>query len=154
MEGIQVYSSKGPRPSPRGDNGEIVKLYWKYLKIFFFRTIGPISTKLGTKHFWVNGIQVYSNEGPRPFPRGDNCQNVKLYWKYLKTFFSRTTGQITTRLCTMHPWVQRLKLAQWFWRRRWKCEKFTYSRIDGRQAIGKAHLSLRLRWAYKSKSLL
>ena len=25
---------------------------------------GPISTKLGTKHSWVKGIQVCSNEGP------------------------------------------------------------------------------------------
>ena len=25
-----------------------------------------------------------------------------------------------------------LKLAQWFWRRRWKCEKFTDGRTDGR----------------------
>ena len=25
-----------------------------------------------------------------------------------------------------------LKLAQWFWRRRWKCEKFTDRRTDGR----------------------
>ena len=30
--GIQVCSNEGPRPSPRGDNGEIVKLYLKYLK--------------------------------------------------------------------------------------------------------------------------
>ena len=49
-----------------------------------------------------------------------------------------------------------LKLAQWFWRRRWKCEKFTDGRThgqtdrqtdDGRQAIRKAHLSFQLRWA-------
>ena len=36
--------------------------------------------KLGTKHPWV----VCSNEGPRPFPRGDDIENVKLYLKYLK----------------------------------------------------------------------
>ena len=34
-----------------------------------------------------------------------------------------------------HVW---LKLAQWFWRRRWKCEKFTTTTTDN----GKAHLSL------------
>ena len=54
-----------------------------------------------------------------------------------------------------------LKLAQWFWRRRWKCEKFTDRRTDGqtdRQTDGrrttvirKAHLSFQLRWAKKSK---
>ena len=51
-----------------------------------------------------------------------------------------------------------LKLAQWFWRRRWKCEKFTDRRTDGRtdrqtddgrQVIRKAHLSFQLRWAKK-----
>ena len=47
-----------------------------------------------------------------------------------------------------------LKLAQWFWRRRWKCEKFTTSTTttttttdNGQILIRKAHLSLRLRWA-------
>ena len=33
------------------------------------RTTGPISTKLVTKHSWVNKIQVCSNEGPCPFLR-------------------------------------------------------------------------------------
>ena len=43
-----------------------------------------------------------------------------------------------------------LKLAQWFWRRRWKCEKFTKTTTttdNGQILIRKAHLSLRLRWA-------
>ena len=45
-----------------------------------------------------------------------------------------------------------LKLAQWFWRRWWKCEKFTTTTMtpttdNGQILIRKAHLSLRLRWA-------
>ena len=36
----------------------------KLIKIHFSRTNGPISTKLGTKHHWVKGIQVCSNEEP------------------------------------------------------------------------------------------
>ena len=52
-----------------------------------------------------------------------------------------------------------LKLAQWFSRRKWKCEKFTTSTTtttttitttttdNGQIVIRKAHLSLRLRWA-------
>ena len=63
------------------------------------------STKLGTKHPWVEGIQVCSNEGPCPSPRGDNSEIVNLYSKYLKILFSRTTGPITTKLNTKHPWV-------------------------------------------------
>ena len=47
-----------------------------------------------------------------------------------------------------------LKLAQWFWRRRWKCEKFTTTSTTtmtnkGQILIRKAHLSLWLRWAKK-----
>ena len=67
----------GPRPFPMGDNSEIVKLYWKYLKIFFSRTTGPIFTKHGTKHPWMEEIHVYSNERPRPFSRGNNSKTVK-----------------------------------------------------------------------------
>ena len=47
------------------------------------------------KDLWEEGIQVYSNEGPRPFPRGDDyeihCQNLKI-------LFSRTAGLISTKL--------------------------------------------------------
>ena len=43
-----------------------------------------------------------------------------------------------------------LKLAQWFWRRRWKCENVpttTTTTDNGHILIRKAHLSLRLRSA-------
>ena len=47
------------------------------------------------------------------------------------------------------------KLVLWFWRRRWKCEKFTERHTDGgRQAIRKALLSLQLRWAKKQEAYL
>ena len=79
VEEIQVCSNEGQRPIPRGDNSEKVNFYSKYLKIFFSRTTGPISTQLGTKHPWMKGIQVYSNEGARPSPRGDNRKIGKKY---------------------------------------------------------------------------
>ena len=50
------------RPYPREDNYEIAKKHWRNQKIFFSRIIAPISTKLGTKHPWVNGIQVCSKK--------------------------------------------------------------------------------------------
>ena len=59
---------------------------------FFSRTAGPNSTKLGTHHPWVKGLQVCSNEGPGLLQRGDNHENAKLGWCHLKIFFSRTTG--------------------------------------------------------------
>ena len=81
--GIQVCSNEVPRPFPRGDNNEIAKMHWWTLKIFVLRTTGPISPKLGTKHTWVMAKNVFSNERPCPFQRGDNSENI----------------------LTKHPWV-------------------------------------------------
>ena len=103
--GIHVCSIEGPRTFPRGDKKEIGKIHWQTLKIVFSRIIGPILTKLSTKHSWVIGIQVCSYEGPRPFPRGDNKEIAKIHRRTLKIFFIRTTGPISTKLGTKHPWV-------------------------------------------------
>ena len=51
-------------------------------KLFIFlssKTTRPISTKLGTKHYWLKGIQDCSSEGPRPFPKGDNYEMAKIH---------------------------------------------------------------------------
>jgi hypothetical protein len=48
-------------------------------KIFFSRTSKPISIKLGTNHPYVKGIQNCTNQGPRPFQRGDNHKNAKIW---------------------------------------------------------------------------
>ena len=47
-------------------------------KIFFSRTTGPISAKLGTKYSLMKGIQICSNEGPYPSQRGDNWEIIIL----------------------------------------------------------------------------
>ena len=51
-------------------------------KLFTFSSsspepLGQFQPNLATKHSWVKGIQVCSNEGPRPFPRGDNYEIAK-----------------------------------------------------------------------------
>ena len=69
-------------------------------------------------------------------------------WKRVEPFTSTNLSSLTQR-CQV--W---LKLAQWFRRSRWKCEKFTTTttRTDNRQIlIRKAPLSLRLRWANKKQ---
>ena len=111
VKGIQVCSKEGDSPSPRGDNSKRVKIHWKFLKIFFSRTNGPNSIKLGTKYPWVKGIQVCSNKGPGPLQRGDNHKNVKIGWGHLKIFFYRTTGPILTRLGTNHSWVKGIQVC-------------------------------------------
>jgi hypothetical protein len=52
---------------------------WGHLKIFFYRTTGPILTRLGTNHSWIKGIQDCSKEGNRPSPRVDNSERVKIH---------------------------------------------------------------------------
>ena len=76
-----------------------------HIFIFLSRTTGLISTKLGTKHPWIKGIKIYSNEGPHPFPREDNYEIVKIHWWNLK-IFSRTIAPISIKLCTKHPPVK------------------------------------------------
>ena len=62
-------------------------------------------------HSWVKGIQVCSNKGPCPFPRGDNDEIAKIHWRNLKILFSRTTGPISTKLCTKHPWMKEIQVC-------------------------------------------
>ena len=82
---------------------------WKYiddiLKVFS-KTTGPISTKLETKHPRVKGIQIFQNEGPHLFPRGDNCEMVKIQYPRLKIFLSRNIRPISFKLSTKQPWVK------------------------------------------------
>ena len=56
-----VCSNEDLRAFPRGNKFEVVKLYWRNFKIFS-RTTWSILANFGTKHPWVKGIQVYSNE--------------------------------------------------------------------------------------------
>ena len=53
------------------NDNEIAKIRLR-IKNFLSRTYGPISTKLGTKHSCMKGIQFCLNEGLRPFPIGNN----------------------------------------------------------------------------------
>mgnify|MGYP003685767591 CR=1 FL=1 len=107
MMGIQVCSNVRLYPFPRGDHYKLTKIHWGKLKVFFSRTTGPISTKLGTMQSLVNGIQICLNEEPRPFPRGDNYKIAKIYWQKI---FSRTTGLISFKLSTKHPWMMGIQV--------------------------------------------
>jgi hypothetical protein len=80
VKGIQVCSNKGPGHLLRGDTGnhKNVKMGWGHLKIFS-RTKGPILSRLGINHPWGERIQVCSNEGNCPSPRGDNSERVEIH---------------------------------------------------------------------------
>ena len=74
------------------------------------RTTGPISTKFGTKHPWVDGIHIFTNKGPHPSSRGDNNKIIKIYGEYFKIFYFRSTGPISTKLGIKHPWIQEIQI--------------------------------------------
>jgi hypothetical protein len=65
MKGNQVCSNKGPGPLQSGDNLRNVKVGWGNLKIFS-RTTGPILTRLGTNHPWVEGFKFVHMKGITP----------------------------------------------------------------------------------------
>jgi hypothetical protein len=80
MKGIQVCANKGPGPLYSGDNHKNVKMGWVHLKIFFSRTTGPILTRINIKLIILGeGIQICSNEGDCPSPRGDNSKRIKVH---------------------------------------------------------------------------
>ena len=103
VKGNPVCTNERPHAFPRGDKHEKGKIHWRNLKIFISRTTGPISTKLGTKHPWVKGNLVYTNEGPCPFPREENHKIAKIRWQNLKIFFSWTIGSVSTKPGIKHP---------------------------------------------------
>ena len=106
VKGNQIYSNEGPCIFPRGDNYETAIIHRRNLKIFFTRTIMPISTKLGAKHLWVKGIiQSCSNEGPHPFLREIITKLSKLFtlnkfkWRRLKVLQIKTIQLSKRRYC-------------------------------------------------------
>ena len=81
-----------------------------HFHLFSTEPLGQFSTKLSTRHSLMVGIQIYSNEGPCPFPRGDNYEIVKIHWQNFK-ISSRTTWPISTRLGTKHSWVMEIQVC-------------------------------------------
>jgi hypothetical protein len=81
-----------------------------YIFYFFSRTIGPILTRLGTNQSWGEGIQVCSNKGDSPSPRGNNSEWVKIYWNFLK-IFSRASRPNPIKLDTNYPWVKGIQVS-------------------------------------------
>ena len=78
-----------------------------HIFIFFSRTTRPISTRYSTKHPWVIGNQVYSNEGTRLFPREDNNQiaksiaQIKNFLQNLLVSFKQTWHKVS-----LGKWMQ------------------------------------------------
>ena len=99
------------------------------------------------------GMALHLNKFESPSPRDTFCQVwLKLAQSFLRRRFLKVVNLFLlgpnylpfgkgvalhlNKLESPSPkdtlWQVWLKLDQWFWRRRWKCEKFTDRRTDGR----------------------
>ena len=103
-------SNEGPSPFPRGYDLEIlVTINCQNLKITFFRTSGPISTKLSTKHLSVKDVKLYTMKGRTFFQ-----EEIITKWRKIKNHHYRTTGPISTKLFISHPMCEEdLSLLKW-----------------------------------------
>ena len=86
------------------------KIILKIYKNPLFKTTAQILTKFGTKHPWVDGIEIFTNKGPRPFLRGDNSKLINIYGEYFKNFYFRTTRPVSTNRGIKHPWVEEIQI--------------------------------------------
>ena len=86
VKGIQVCSKEVPRPFPGGDNYEIAKIQWQYLKISSSRSTGPISTKLNLAQSirWWREFKFIQMKGHNLSLRGDNYEIAKIHWSNKK----------------------------------------------------------------------
>ena len=106
MEEIQVCSNEGPGHALlKGEIKQNSKIILKTFKNPLFKSTWPISNKFGTKHPWVDGIQIFTNKGPHPSSRGDNSKHNKNMEKTLNNFYFRTTGPASAKLGIKHHWV-------------------------------------------------
>ena len=72
----------------------LLPLLSSYYKLFIFSSYSqePLGQFQLTWNKASYGIQVCSNKGPHPFPRGDNNGKVKIKWQYSEIF--RNSGPI------------------------------------------------------------
>jgi hypothetical protein len=73
--------------------------------------LGKFLTKLSTNHPWGKRIKIYSNEERCLSLMGDNSKRVKIHEKYLKIFFSRTSGPISIKLGTNYPCIKGIQFC-------------------------------------------
>ena len=74
--GLNFFSNEEPYLFQKGDYNKLIEIHWQNLNIVVSRTIGPYTTKLGTKR--MKWIQVFFKWRPCLFFRGDNNEAVKI----------------------------------------------------------------------------
>ena len=71
----------------------------------FSNLLDQFQQNLTQRTLKMKGVHVCSNDGLRPYPRGDNYEMAKIHRRNSKIFF-RTTERISTKLDTkQQSWV-------------------------------------------------
>ena len=100
---------------------------WKRAGPFIWTNLNPFHPRMLCAKFDLNWP---SGSGEEDFYK----LSIYLYYFPIISPLGRARPFIWTNLNPFHPGILCfqvwLKLAQWFWRRRWKCEKFSDRRTD------------------------
>jgi hypothetical protein len=105
VEGIINSSNLGPVPLQRGDNKKKMQIWGGVLKIYWARI-----SHVYMKTFWfdVNSKLFKSlSPGVKRCHNRENNIYMCLFW-IKKKIFSRTSGLISIKLGTNHPWEKRI----------------------------------------------
>ena len=82
----------------------------KLFHIFIFsRTTVSVQTNLAQSIFWDSSL--FKRKATLFFKTGDNYEILKIHWRNLKIFFSRTAEPISTQLSINHPWVKGIQVC-------------------------------------------
>lgn len=79
------FSNEESRPFPRGDDKVIAKIHWRNCNTLFQNQWTNIDQTWHTASLdeGNSGLLKWS-EGSRSFPRGDNKEQSKIYWRNIK----------------------------------------------------------------------
>ena len=85
-------------------------------KLFTFSSsspepLGQFQPNLAQNILGWRGFKYVQVKGPSLFQGEIITQIAKIHWRNLKIFFSRTTGSISTKLDTKHPWVKEIQVC-------------------------------------------
>ena len=174
---VAIHLNELESPSPKNALCQVwLKLdQWFWIRRFF-KVFNVFLLFQNYLPFEKGMVDLYLNELESPSPEDSLCQVwLKLaqwFWRrFLKVVnyvyyfpiispFGKGVALHLNKLQSSSPrdtlCQVLLKLAQWFWRRRWKCEKFTDGRTDRRRSTGdqksslelSAPLSLKRQWIY------
>ena len=88
----------------------VIRLF--VFKLFTFSFSSPEALGQIQLHSWVRGIQVCSNQGLRPFPRGDKNKWRKYIVEIYKSFSPEPLGQFYSNLAQSILEWRRLKVIR------------------------------------------